>query len=65
MKKLGETNHSTTMMVTCVGFAVIAVALVFNGVEAGALFIIPCMLMMGMMVWMMIGGSGGMGNQRK
>jgi hypothetical protein len=33
--------------------------LIIGGVGAGALFIIPCMLMMGAMMWMMMGGAGG------
>lgn len=59
MKKLNETKHSMKMMVGCLAFAVVAVVLVASGVGAGALFIIPCMLMMGAMMWMMMGGSDG------
>ena len=37
--------------------------LVAAGVGGGVLlFVIPCMLMMGAMVWMMIGGRGGSAN---
>jgi hypothetical protein len=59
MKKLNETKHSMKMMWGCVAFAVLAIVLVIGGVGAGALFIIPCMLMMGAMMWMMMGGAGG------
>ncbi len=65
MKRIGDTKHSMKMMAACVGFAVVAIVLVFSGFGAGAFFIIPCMLMMGMMMWMMMGGTGGMGNQEK
>ncbi len=58
-KKMDDTKHSTKMMWGCMVFAVLAVVLVAGGVGAGALFIIPCMLMMGAMMWMMMGGTGG------
>jgi len=44
------------MMWGCAGVAVLAVVLVAGGVGAGALFIIPCVLMMGVMMWMMTRG---------
>ena len=47
------------MMLGCLAFAILATVLVASGVGAGALFIIPCMLMMAAMMWMMMGGSGG------
>ncbi len=59
MKKLNETKHSMKMMWACAAFAVLAIVLLASGVGAGALFIIPCMLMMGAMMWMMMGGMGG------
>jgi hypothetical protein len=59
MKKLNDTKHSMKMMSACVAFAVIAIVLLIGGVGAGALFIIPCMLMMGAMMWMMMGGTDG------
>ena len=61
MNKLGETKHSMKMMWGCVALGVVAIALVSSGFGAGALFIIPCMLMMGAMMWMMMGGMGRMG----
>ncbi len=62
--RINETKHSMKMMWSCVAFAVLAVVLIASGVGAGALFIIPCMLMMGMMMWMMMGGMGGTGSGR-
>ncbi len=58
MKKLSETKRSMKMMWGCMAFAVVAIALVAGGFGAGALFFIPCMLMMGAMMWMMMGGMG-------
>lgn len=62
MNRLNSTNHSMKMMWGCVAFAVIAIVLIAAGVGAGALFIIPCMVMMGAMMWMMMGGMGGVGS---
>lgn len=52
------------MMWCCVGLLVLAVALAVAGVNVAyaALFALPCVLMMGAMMWMMRamgGGSGG------
>lgn len=68
-KKIDETPHSMKMMWGCIAFAVIAIVLVSSGSGAGAffLFLIPCMLMIGAMMWMMMGGMGGSprgGNKR-
>jgi len=57
--KINHTKHSMKMMWGCVAFAVLAIILISSGVGAGALFIIPCMLMM---MWMMMGGMGGTGS---
>jgi hypothetical protein len=46
------------------GVAVIAIVLIADGVGAGALFIIPCILMTGGMMWMMMGGTGSGPRQR-
>jgi hypothetical protein len=59
MKKIGDIKHSMKMMWGCVAFAILAVVLIATGVGAGAFFIVPCMLMMGAMMWMMMGGAGG------
>jgi choline-glycine betaine transporter len=65
MQKMNETKHSMKMMWACVAFAALAVILLVGGVGSGALlFLIPCMLMMGMMVWMMMGGMGGNSNNK-
>ncbi|MEP6463040.1 MAG: hypothetical protein ABJC62_06380 [Frankiaceae bacterium] len=57
MQKMAQTGHSVKMMWGCVAFAILAVILVTRGVGAGALFIIPCMLMMGAMMWMIMGSG--------
>ena len=62
-KKIDETPHSMKMMWGCIAFAMIAIILVSSGTGAGALFLIPCMLMMGAMMWMMMGGSRRGGNR--
>jgi len=59
MNKLNHTKHSMKLMWGCMAFAVFAIVLVISGVGAGAFFIIPCMLMMGAMMWMIMGGAGG------
>jgi hypothetical protein len=53
-------KHSMKMMWGCVALLVVAVALSVAGANVGyALFALPCMLMMGVMMWMMMRGSGG------
>jgi len=53
-------KHSMKMMWGCVALVVVAVVLSLAGANvAYALFALPCMLMMGAMVWMMIRGMGG------
>lgn len=59
MKKFNDSKHSIKLMWGCMALAVVAIVLVFSGVGAGALFIISCMLMIGAMMWMMMGGAGG------
>jgi hypothetical protein len=50
------------MMWGCVAVLAIVVVLVLAGANAGyLLFALPCMLMMGAMMWMMMGGMGGRG----
>ena len=44
--------------VALVAVAVIVVSVTGAGVGTGLLFIIPCMLMMGAMMWMMMGPRG-------
>jgi len=56
--KLDESKHSMKTMWLCGVFAVLAIVFLASGVGAGALFLIPCMLMMGAMMWMMMGGRG-------
>jgi uncharacterized membrane protein len=54
-------KHSMKMIWVCVALVVLAVVLGATGVKGAylALFALPCMLMMGAMVWMMIRGMGG------
>jgi hypothetical protein len=54
-------KHSMKMMWGCVALVGLALILAAAGVNAAysALFAIPCLLMMGMMVWMMVRGMGG------
>lgn len=63
MNKMTETKHSKKMMGLCVAFGVVALVLLASGFGAGALFIIPCLVMLGAMVWMM-GGMGGGNSSR-
>jgi len=61
----GPMKHSMKMMWGCVALLAAAVVLSLTGASiAYALFALPCMLMMGAMMWMMMrvrGGSGGSG----
>lgn len=57
--KFSEMKNSMKLMWGCVALGVLAVVLVAGGFGAGALFIIPCMLMLGVMAWMMMGGARG------
>jgi len=59
MKRMDQTEHSMKMMWGCVAFAVVAIVLLSRGIGAGALLIVPCMLMMGAMIWMMMRGGRG------
>ncbi len=59
-KKMGA------MMWICVGLVAVAVLAIVAGVTGAwiVLFLVPCMLMMGMMMWMMMGGMGHGGNKK-
>jgi hypothetical protein len=51
------------MMWACLALVVLALVFAFAGAGRGMmLFALPCMLMMGAMVWMMVRGMGGRGN---
>jgi hypothetical protein len=53
-------NHSMKMMWGCVAVLALAVVLSVAGANVGyVLFALPCMLMMGAMMWMMMGGRRG------
>jgi hypothetical protein len=53
-------KHSMKMMWGCVAVIVLVAILAATGSGAGyLLFALPCALMMGAMVWMMMRGMGG------
>jgi hypothetical protein len=53
-------QHSMKMMWGCVAVIVLVAVLAVTGSGAGRLlFALPCALMMGAMVWMMMRGMGG------
>jgi hypothetical protein len=59
MKKLSESGHSSKMMWGCVALiALVAILTLSTGSSYVLFFVLPCMLMMGAMVWMMMGGGG-------
>jgi hypothetical protein len=58
----GAMKHSMKMMWVCVAVAALAVILAVAGANVGyLLFALPCVLMMGAMVWMMMGRPGSRG----
>ena len=58
-QKLSETKHSEKMIWGCAALVVVAVIVAFAFSSYALLFVLPCMLMMGAMMWMMGGMSGG------
>jgi NADH:ubiquinone oxidoreductase subunit 6 (subunit J) len=64
-KKLLEATSAMKMMWVCIAIIAVAGILVASGLNFGygALFLIPCMIMMGAMMWMM--GGGARGGQQK
>ena len=57
-------NHSMKMMWVCVPLVALVVIISVAGSNAGyLLFALPCMLMMGAMMWMMMGGVRGGGSR--
>ena len=54
-QKLSETTHSMKMMWGCAAVVLVAVIVAFATSAYALLFVIPCMLMMGAMMWMMMG----------
>ncbi|MDQ6749314.1 MAG: hypothetical protein M3Z33_00945 [Actinomycetota bacterium] len=58
-QKFSETKHSMKMMWGCAALVLLAVILALSTNAGVLLFVIPCMAMMGAMVWMMMGGMGG------
>jgi hypothetical protein len=55
MKKLNDPERSMKVMRAGLAFAVLAIVLVVGGVGAGALLLIPCILMIGVVMR----GAGG------
>jgi peptidoglycan/LPS O-acetylase OafA/YrhL len=55
-----QAKKTGKMMWICVALIAVAAVLLVAGVTGAwvILFIVPCMLMMGMMMWMMMGGTG-------
>jgi hypothetical protein len=65
-RTVGRIKHSKHVMWGCVGLLVLAAGLAVARANAAyVLFALPCIVMMGAMVWMMMrgigGGSGGSG----
>lgn len=63
------TNHSMKMMWACVALLALVAVLSVAGSNAGyLLFAVPCMLMTGAMLWLMLremgGGGTGRGDQK-
>lgn len=53
-------KHSGKLMWGCVAIVVVAVVLALaSGSPVLLLFVLPCAVMIGAMVWMMRGGTGG------
>ena len=53
-------KHSMKLMWGCAAIIALVVILAAAGANLGyLLFALPCMLMMGAMMWMMMGGTGG------
>ena len=53
-------KHHMRMMWLCVALVALGIAAAAAGFGSAYLLVaIPCMVMMGAMVWMMVGGSGG------
>jgi hypothetical protein len=57
-QRLSGMGQSIRMMWGCVALLVVGVIVALSTGAYVLLFVIPCMLMMGAMVWMMMGGSG-------
>lgn len=53
-----KTQHSNKMVWGCAAVVGLAVIVAFVTSTYALLFVIPCMLMMGVMLWMMMGGTG-------
>jgi ascorbate-specific PTS system EIIC-type component UlaA len=58
VQKLSESTYSTKMIWGCAEVVVVALIYAYAANASVLLFIIPCIIMIGAMVWMMMGGMG-------
>ncbi|HVC07019.1 MAG TPA: hypothetical protein VND98_05480 [Solirubrobacterales bacterium] len=58
-QKLSQAKHWMKMMWGCGAIVLVALIVALATNAYVLLFVIPCMLMMGAMVWMMMGGMSG------
>lgn len=63
MKQKLRSKHSMRMMWACAAIVLVALIVALSTHAYVLLFVIPCMLMMGAMVWMMLGGMSGSGTR--
>jgi uncharacterized membrane protein len=64
-QKLSATRHSKRMMWGCAALVLLAVVVALVSNAYVLLFVLPCMLMMGAMMWMMMGMGRGTGDAQK
>lgn len=57
-QKMLDTTHSVKMMWGCATLGVVVVIIALLSHAAILLFIIPCAVMIGAMMWMIMGGRG-------
>ncbi len=55
--KLLTTKHSMKLMWGCAAVVLLAVIMALTGNAYALLFLVPCALMMGAMMWLMMGGG--------
>jgi hypothetical protein len=64
MRRLNEVRHSIKLIWRCGALAVLAMFLLADRVGGVSPFVIPSVLMVGAMMWTMMGGIGGGRTQR-
>jgi hypothetical protein len=62
--KIAQTRHSMKTMWGCVAVIIVAVILAIATNAYFLLFVIPCMIMMGAMMWIMMGSATRGGRQK-